>query len=745
MSRLHKLIHHPITARFLVALLIAWGLANVCITSFFPVPDLGKAFLWCALFVVLFALFSAIRFRLKWLVLLTAVGSIAALGIWGHKGPAHSLAEGVKAFIYAGQGWPEVLALYADRLLPFLCLILSIAAQGAAADESSLTAGLYSLASCVIFFQIHPQPNMLWVALPAFAGFALQLSRKQKFHILALPIAALLVLLAYFLTPQTPSTSPTLEKTARDVRYAIEDHLLFTSQRDSFSLATEGYMPLETRLGGKPTLSDRPVMDVETDQTLLLRGKTYDLYTGISWGDSISAKRYLFNSVYNRELRNRLFSMDMPMTALSNLPQKTLQVRLLSDGTTTLFLPAYTREITMQSPRMVPYFNSAAELFLTRNTTDTDRYTLTYLPLQAGDAESARIVAACAQVQDPGYALAASQYLTVPDHILNTPEMVELAAQAADENASPYDKALQIQAFLQSNYPYSLDVSTPGERVDFVSYFLLAEKKGYCTYFASAMTILCRMHGIPARYVTGYLAEPGEDGIAHVQGRNAHAWTEIYLNGVGWLPIDATGLSASNGEGQQPPPAGSNTPKPTPQPTATPRPTQAPTSQPSSSPSNAPQHSPSPSQQPTAQPIPTPSPQEEDVPDTDAPAFDAWWLLALLLLLAIIALWYYLSLPETRAKRKKADAAAIYFKATEKILAGKHVRRLPSQTLLTLARQAEDAGYPEAAQAAQAYNAHIYGKSPLPAEVFQTPYKTLFSRLTLPQKIIFRLKGMFGR
>ena len=46
------------------------------------------------------------------------------------------------------------------------------------------------------------------------------------------------------------------------------------------------------------------------------------------------------------------------------------------------------------------------------------------------------------------------------------------------------------------------------------------------------MTVLCRMAGLPARYIEGYVASPGSDGVAAVRGTNAHAWTEVYLNGA---------------------------------------------------------------------------------------------------------------------------------------------------------------------------------------------------------------------
>lgn len=745
MSRLHKLLHHPITARFLVTVLIAWGLSNAFCASLFPVPNFGIILLWCCLFAGAFALFHAIRFRLKWLAALLAIAAFTALGLWAHRGPVHAAIECVKAFLFLGHGWAKITGLYADQILPLFCLLITIVAQVISADDSGLITAGFTLIAGALLFMLYPQPNMLLLALPAFLGVILQLGRKYQFHILSLPIAALLIGIAYLLTPQTAPTSPELEKTARDIRQTIEDHLLFTSQRDSFSLVTEGYMPLENRLGGKPEISEQHVMDVITDEPVLLRAKTYDWYTGLSWEDTISAKRYLYLSSYNKALRDQLFCMDMPLENRDALPSETLQVQLLSDGTTTLFIPGYTRDVAVQNQRMVMYFNSSAELFITRNTNSLDRYTVTYMPLTAGSEEAAQIVAACSGMADPHYEEIARQYLTLPNHILQTDYSIYPANGAVNPQAAPYEKALQLQAYLQQHYTYTMNVSTPPENQDFVSYFLLTEKKGYCTYFASAMTVLCRMNGIPARYVTGYLVQPGEDGVAHVLGKNAHAWTEIYLNGVGWLAIDATGQTQSS-SGNQDPPAGGTAPNPAPAPSPSPEPTPVPTPAPTSTP--APQRTPPslasvfPSQ--TIRPTPAPKPMDTEDQDKEG---SLWWLLiVLLLVLALLAaLWYYLSLPETRAKRKKANVPLIYFTAIETMLKQMQIHRAPSQTLNSFAQQAAAAGHEHAAQAIEMYAAQLYGNRKLPDDAFNVCYRVQFARLSFPKKLLFRLKCMFGK
>ncbi len=79
-----------------------------------------------------------------------------------------------------------------------------------------------------------------------------------------------------------------------------------------------------------------------------------------------------------------------------------------------------------------------------------------------------------------------------------------------------------------------------GDAGDFLDYFLLESRQGYCTYFATAFVLLARAEGIPARYVQGYCVPIGEQEEAVVVSQMAHAWPEAYFEGVGWIPFEPT-------------------------------------------------------------------------------------------------------------------------------------------------------------------------------------------------------------
>lgn len=127
-----------------------------------------------------------------------------------------------------------------------------------------------------------------------------------------------------------------------------------------------------------------------------------------------------------------------------------------------------------------------------------------------------------------------------------TDRIRELAEEITEGLTSDYDKALAIeQWFFEEGFVYDLDF-VPA-KID-VEYFLFESKRGICSDFATATTLLARAADIPARYTEGFaLTEEilAEDGLYYVTDAEAHAYTTLYLDGYGWLEIDATKYSAN--------------------------------------------------------------------------------------------------------------------------------------------------------------------------------------------------------
>ena len=108
------------------------------------------------------------------------------------------------------------------------------------------------------------------------------------------------------------------------------------------------------------------------------------------------------------------------------------------------------------------------------------------------------------------------------------PENVKATAyRVVGEESSPYRQAVLLQEYLQNGeFRYTLTPGSVPRNRDFVDYFL-ETKQGYCTYFASAMTVMARTLGIPARLVSGYgLQYRDENGDWVALQKNAHAWVD---------------------------------------------------------------------------------------------------------------------------------------------------------------------------------------------------------------------------
>ncbi|WP_350340526.1 transglutaminase family protein [Paenibacillus hexagrammi] len=136
-------------------------------------------------------------------------------------------------------------------------------------------------------------------------------------------------------------------------------------------------------------------------------------------------------------------------------------------------------------------------------------------------------------------------YLQLPAQLPRT--VRKLAEDITEGSATPYAKAAAIEQYLRNHYTYSLDKPTrPAKTEDFVSHFLFVDQIGYCDHFSTAMTVMLRAVGVPARWVKGYA--PGteisaaKDGMHEftVTNKDAHSWVEVYFPQTGWVPFEPT-------------------------------------------------------------------------------------------------------------------------------------------------------------------------------------------------------------
>lgn len=106
--------------------------------------------------------------------------------------------------------------------------------------------------------------------------------------------------------------------------------------------------------------------------------------------------------------------------------------------------------------------------------------------------------------------------------------------------------ATQVANWLGNENTYNLYLNHIPQGKDTIAYFLETGHEGYCMHFASAGALILQSLGVPARYASGYVVEPSafhkeKKGYqADVPDYNAHAWVEIYLENIGWVPVEMT-------------------------------------------------------------------------------------------------------------------------------------------------------------------------------------------------------------
>lgn len=147
---------------------------------------------------------------------------------------------------------------------------------------------------------------------------------------------------------------------------------------------------------------------------------------------------------------------------------------------------------------------------------------------------------------------ARQQYLQLPQDL---PEVVRReAALRAPGSRDPATVAGATENWLQNGFTYGMGYPFAEGR-DPLEQFLAENPPAHCEFFATAMTLMLRARGIPARYVTGFLCfEFNPYGEFYtVRETNAHAWVEVYVAGTGWVTYDPTppGAATRTGEGLQ--------------------------------------------------------------------------------------------------------------------------------------------------------------------------------------------------
>jgi transglutaminase-like putative cysteine protease len=122
-----------------------------------------------------------------------------------------------------------------------------------------------------------------------------------------------------------------------------------------------------------------------------------------------------------------------------------------------------------------------------------------------------------------------------------SPRVVELAQGLTANAVTTYDKAKAIETYLRT-IPYDDAIPAPPAGVDPLEYFLFDIQRGYCDYYATAMAMMLRVVGVPARTASGYAEGmfDEESQSYYITERDAHTWVEVFFPEYGWIEFEPT-------------------------------------------------------------------------------------------------------------------------------------------------------------------------------------------------------------
>lgn len=379
----------------------------------------------------------------------------------------------------------------------------------------------------------------------------LKSSGRLRAQFLALLLVLPILLLSVWIGPKKDGewTSASVQHLVHDLEDWWEYHWGKLPDLPIASMRGTAWMPLGDTLGGDVELDGDTVFTIETGSPFLLKGEVLNYYTGRSWQDAADEKtgNFRFDSLFWQDQKKLAFGLTLPAeTPATQFLVNQLTTRIDSRirciaGFRSLFLPYRAHSVEYAGNRSDLYFNTQAETYLDIPSSYSYSYRVkanAWNPYASGfDAHMLNLESLADRSKDPGYEQAAAFALQLPDTL---PDWVGSLCLDLTENAdSPYEKAMALRDYLTDTCEYTLEPGAPADDEDFVASFL-QNQKGYCVYYASALTIMCRLADIPARYVTGYgmIRDEGRDSYKATHS-TGHAWTEIYLYGIGWVPLDA--------------------------------------------------------------------------------------------------------------------------------------------------------------------------------------------------------------
>lgn len=258
-----------------------------------------------------------------------------------------------------------------------------------------------------------------------------------------------------------------------------------------------------------------------------LRHKSYGNFTGVDWNERIE-------SYANKNAENPLTYLSYAISENTSLKRERIDIRSGMGVTYTPYHFNNDEGLCDADDRVLPYSGS--------------EYSIHYYYLyDVSKLKKLSLSGTAVESEEKMYrSYVKENYLTLSSE--EKTKFLQLA-EAAGIRAGDEDVIEKVADYIMNAATYNLDYKPYPSDVNHALYFLLHAKEGVCVQYATSATLMFRALGIPARYVTGYMGHTQAGEWAGIDSAIGHAWTEVYLDGLGWIPVEATPPSGSGEEG----------------------------------------------------------------------------------------------------------------------------------------------------------------------------------------------------
>lgn len=315
-----------------------------------------------------------------------------------------------------------------------------------------------------------------------------------------------------------------VENQAKEVNRSLEEAGLFDFvdyYTTGGGVARMGYDEDDSVMGGPVQQNFDPVFAAYDDHPHYWRISTRSIYTGIGWENPDSY---------------RLIPIENELV-IPTLDDEISDITIIRESGFQYFPYTYNMVDATITGERFDYVMPGNELYI-ENRGETESYSVSVIN-DMGDISRLQGVSLDSLA-------GLEEFLMVPESV---PQRVwDLTQDVTAGAETMYEKVRALEQYLSSDggFRYSLrEAAVLPEGWDYVDHFLFETRVGYCDNFSTAMVVMARMAGIPARFAKGFNSGTeavAEDGSSYyeVTNANAHSWPEIYFPGHGWIPFEPT-------------------------------------------------------------------------------------------------------------------------------------------------------------------------------------------------------------